>query len=178
MKSGGSEYDDNKDSSYYLSSPWITENIGWYFLSLPEKLVKNKSAFDKDKKMADELFKEYMMYNIDLKNFHVFIMYFDVKENFYQEWDLDKSVKSAMNNCFYTLGCAEIQLTKIKPFNDKLEVVYSGESNCSKLIYKSKTKAIRDGSYILTVSTIYKEDDLTLEKMSDRIINSIENKNH
>jgi len=164
------------DSDYYLTSPWVTERIDWYFLSLPEKWTENKKELSRNREKYKEISNEMYMYELYLKDFYLLCMYMDVKEGAYENWNLDKSTVSVINQIIYNLNCEVIQVEKQVPLNNPLEVNYMANSSCEPINYKAKAKGIRFENHILLLSICFNENDSNLEKITDRILLSLESK--
>lgn len=165
-----------KDPKYYLTSPWVTARVGWFFLTLPENWSENLKEFEKKKADYSQISKEYHMYELKLKDFYLVCIYIDAKEGIYEGWDLDKSSSAMANQALYNLNCKDITLTKLDPFDNPKQVNYMAKSNCSPYNYIAKFKAIRFESHIIIVSTFFKEADPILETISERILNGLINK--
>jgi hypothetical protein len=164
------------DSNYYLSSPWVTERVGWYFIKLPEKWTENTNEINRSKLKYSEISKETHMYELKLKDLFLSYMFMDAKDGIYENWNLNKSAEATINQVLYNLGCKDIILEQSEPFNNPLEVNYLAKSSCSPFKYKAIIKGIRYESYISLTSIYYKEADPNLEIIAAKIIESIENK--
>lgn len=166
----------SKDSNYYLTSPWVTERVDWFFIPLPEKWNLNNKDIEKGKAKYAEISNEANMYELNLKDFNLICMYLDAKEGIYENWDLDKSATSMANQVLYNLKCKDISLSKLPPLENNLEVNYSAISKCTSFNFKSRIRGIRSDSHILIVCTFFKESDPNLEKIAERILAGIEYK--
>lgn len=167
---------DSHRSEYYLTSPWVTERVDWFFLRLPEKWKENFSEIEKGKGKYAEIFNEIHMYELNLKNFHFMCTYMDAKQGTYENWDLDKSANATLNQVLYNLKCKDIKIEKLPPLENYMEVSYTASSNCSPNKYKAKMKAIRYQSHILLASVYYLDSDENSEKSAQRIMDGIEYK--
>ena len=166
----------SKDSIYYLTSPWITERVDWFFLQLPEKWNENFSEIEKGKEKYDEICNEMHMYEMNLNDFHFMCTYMDAKQGVYENWDLDKSANAILNQVLYNLKCKDIKIEKLPPFENYVEINYTASSNCSPKKYKAKMKGIRYQNHILLASVYYVDSDENFEKIAQRIIDAIEYK--
>ena len=166
----------SKESSYYLTSPWVTERVDWFFLQLPEKWTENFSEIEKGKEKYAEICNDIHMYELNLKDFHVMCTYMDAKQGVYENWDLDKSANAILNQVLYNLKCKDIKVEKLPPFENYEEINYTASSNCTPLKYKAKMKGIRYQNHILLASVYYVDTDENFEKIAQRIIDKIENK--
>lgn len=165
-----------KDSDYYLTSPWVTERVDWFFITLPEKWIEDKKEIEKGQNKYDEISNEVHMYKMEMNDFYLTCMYMNAKDGIYQNWSLDKSSTAIINQVLYNLDCNDISLNKLAPNDNPKESNYEGYSNCKPGIYRIKSKAIRHENHILIVCTFYLGSDSTLNVISDRILNGIENK--
>lgn len=168
--------DDSHNSDYYLTSPWVTERVDWFFLQLPEKWTENFSEIEKGKEKYEEICNEIHMYEMNLKKFHFMCTYMDAKQGVYESWDLDKSANAILNQVLYNLKCKDIKVEKLPPSENNLEINYTASSNCSPEKYKAKMKGIRYKNHILLASVYYIESDENSEKIAQRIMDKIENK--
>lgn len=163
-------------SDYYLTSPWVTERVDWFFLQLPEKWTENFSEIEKGKEKYEEICNEVHMYEMNLKEFHFMCTYMDAKQGVYESWDLDKSANATLNQVLYNLKCKDIKVEKLPPFENNMEINYTASSNCTPKKYKAKMKGIRYKNHILLASVYYIDSDENLEKIAQRIMDKIENK--
>lgn len=166
----------NKVSKHYLKSPWVIENVDWYYLKLPEKWTENKNEFKKNKDVYKEIFLDAKSFEIKLNGFYLMCLYFEAKEGAYENWDLNESVNAVLNNTFYNLKCNEVSVFRSAPFNSPLEAIFSATSVCGLKNIKAQAKSIRFENHILFVGTFYNSTSSDFEIISDRILNGIENK--
>lgn len=166
----------HKDSNYYLTSPWVTERIDWYFLQLPEKWTENLTEIEKGKEKYKEISNDMRMYEMNLKDFHFVCTYMDAKDGFYENWDLNISATATLNQVLYNLKCKDIKIDKLSPHNNFEEIKYRAISNCSKNKYKAKMRGFKNKNHILMASVYYVDSDKNLEKIAERIMDKIENK--
>lgn len=167
---------ESKDSSYYLTSPWVTERVDWFFLQLPEKWTENFSEIKKGKTNYDEICNEIHLYELHLKEFHFVCTYMDAKQGVYENSDLDISANAILNQMLYNLKCQDIIVEQLPPFDNLEEINYVAYSNCTPNNYKAKFKGIRYRNHILLTSVYYIESDENYEKIAQRIMNGIESK--
>ena len=168
----------NKDSKYYLTSPWVTERVDWFFLTLPEKWNEEKAEIEKSRDKYNEISNEVHMFEMELDNLYLMCMYMNAKDGIYQNWSLDKSSTAMINQVLYNLNCQNISLNKLPPFNNPLESNYEAFSNCKPNDFKTKSRDIRYNSHILITCTYFKDSDSTLLIIADKILNGIKNKYH
>jgi hypothetical protein len=166
----------NKESSYYLTSPWVTERVGWFFMQLPEKWTENLEEIKKGQSQYDEISNEALMYEMKMKDFYLMCTFLDAKEGIAENWDLDKSATAMINQALYNLKCKDIKIEKLKPLSNTQEVNYLANSNCSPSNFKAKMKGIKYENKILAVCIYYKQSDENFELIANKIIESIENK--
>jgi len=164
-----------KNSSYYLTSPWVTERVDWFFISLPEKWKEDLKELNKGKAKYDEISNEVHIYGLEMNNFFLVCTYMDAKDGIYQNWDLDKSANAMINRALYNLKCKDIDIEKLPSIDNFVEVNYLAFSNCN-IKYKARLKGTRYQNHILVVCLYYMESDPNLEIIAERILNSIENK--
>lgn len=165
-----------KESDYYLTSPWVTEKVDWFLLYLPEKWVDRTYLAKKDKSNFSELLNDVKLYELSLKEFHVVCTYMDVKDNAYENWNLEISGKANMNQVFYNLGCQNFNIEKIESSEDLCEVNISARSDCKSKNFKSRMRGIRYKNHILLTSVYYNAEDKNYEEISKRIIEGINHK--
>jgi len=163
-------------SGYYLTSPWVTERVDWFFLQLPEKWTESFSEIEKGKEKFEEICNEIHMYEMNLKEFHFMCTYMDAKPGIYESWDLDKSANATLNQVLYNLKCNDIKIEKLPSFEKNMEINYTASSDCSPKKYKAKMKGIRYQNHILLASVYYIESDENYEKIAQKIMDNIENK--
>ncbi|WP_430928371.1 hypothetical protein [Polaribacter marinivivus] len=161
----------NKSQKNYLKSPWVTENFDWYFLSTPEKLEDFVIKKDSYETVCDE----YKFKTMSIDNLFISVIYLDFKDNHYQNWDLRKRAKATINKFLYNLNCKEIEFQKQDDINGT-EISYTAISKCNPFNYIAKNKSVRQKDKLLSLTIFYKENDSTLDKVSKRVINSLENK--
>lgn len=166
----------DKESNYYLTSPWVIERVDWFFIPLPEKWNVNNKEIEKGKAKYAEISNDVKMYDLKLKNFDLVCMYLDAKDGIYENWDLDKSATSMANQILYNLKCKDISLTKLPPLDNRTEVNYSAISNCSPNNYKARIRGIRSDSHVLFVCTFFIDSDPNLETIAEKILGGIVNK--
>jgi hypothetical protein len=166
----------SKELSYYLTSPWVTERVDWYFLQLPEKWTENFSEIEKGREKYNEICNDVHMYEMNLNDFHFMCTYMDAKEGVYENWDLDKSATAILNQVLYNLKCKDINIEKLSPLDNYEEINYTASSNCSPKKYKAKMRGFRYKNHILLASVYYVDSDENSEKIAQRIMDKIENK--
>ncbi|MCK4665092.1 MAG: hypothetical protein KAT68_19645 [Bacteroidales bacterium] len=166
----------NKDSDYYLTSPWVTERIDWFFLTLPEKWIEANEEIEKSRDKYDKISYEAHMYKMVTNGLYLTCMYMNAKDEIYENWSLDNSSTAIINQVLYNLNCQDISLNKLPPFNNPIESNYEAFSNCKPNDFHAKSRAIRYKNHILIVCTCFNDSDSTLNVISDRILSGIENK--
>jgi len=167
---------DTYDSGHYLKSPWVTERVGWYFLQLPEKWELNPTEVEMFMESYSEVAKDYKFFNLFLKDMTIFCSYIEANKGIYESWDLDKSATATINQVLNNLECRDVEIRKNIPYDDPLEVNYSAYSGCSPFNHNVKLKGVRFENHIIQICIFYNADEENLDTISDRIIDSFENK--
>jgi hypothetical protein len=164
---------DVKKPEYYLTSPWVTERVDWFFVPLPEKWKQNNSEIEKKKEDYAKISNDSRMYELNLKDFFLVCTYINAKDGAYERWDLDLSAKSVINQILYNLECKDISVVKLAPYDDLLQVNYNAASTCEPNNFVGKVKALRSGSHIFLICICHKSGDEALASITERILSGI-----
>lgn len=177
MNDGKSNDGPQKEGNeYYLTSGWETERVGQFYISLPEDWEEDEMAIDKWAAAYKATSNELRMFKMELKDFDLICMYVDAKDGHYQNWNLRKAANSMINQVLYNMKCKNIALQRTPPYNNRLEVNYSGITSCSTYNYKALLRGIRTNSHILMICAYYKESDTVSDRIAEKILTGIENK--